>query len=68
MTKKEAAIIMAYTGVQMLKGDDIEVFWQYCKSIYGRLIYTHEYPSLADKIKDLSKPDFIELCKNLEEN
>lgn len=52
----------------MLKGDDIEVFWKYCKSIYGRSIYTHEYPSLSDKIKDLSKPDFIELCKNLEEN
>lgn len=68
MTKKEAAIIMAYTGVQMLKGDDIEAFWKYCKSIYGRSIYTHEYPSLSDKIKDLSKPDFIELCKNLEEN
>lgn len=67
MTKKEAAIIMAYTGVTMLTGDDIGVFWKYCESIYGRAIYTHEYPSLADKIKDLSKPDFIELCKSLEE-
>lgn len=68
MTKKEAAIIMAYTGASMLSGDDIGIFWKYCESIYGRAIYTHEYASLADKIKYLSKPDFIELCKSLEGN
>lgn len=66
MTKHEAAVIMAYTGVVMLKGDDIGVFWKYCESIYGRAIWTHEYPTLAEKIKDLSKKDFIEICKNLE--
>lgn len=66
MTKHEAAVIMAYTGVVMLKGDDINVFWKYCESIYGRAIWTHEYPALAEKIKDLSKKDFIEICKNLE--
>lgn len=66
MTKHEAAVIMAYTGVVMLKGDDISVFWKYCKSIYGRAIWTREYPTLAEKIKDLSKKDFIEICKNLE--
>ena len=66
MTKHEAAVIMAYTGVVMLKGDDIGVFWKYCESIYGRTIWTHEYPTLAEKIKDLSKKDFIEICKNLD--
>ena len=66
MTKHEAAVIMAYTGVVMLKGDDIGVFWKYCESIYGRAIWTHEYPTLAEKIKDLSKKDFIEICKNLD--
>lgn len=66
MTKHEAAVIMAYTGVVMLKGDDISVFWKYCESIYGMAIWTHEYSTLAEKIKDLSKKDFIEICKNLE--
>lgn len=66
MTKHEAAVIMAYTGVEMLEGDDISVFWKYCESIYGRAIWTHEYPTLAEKIKDLSKKDFIEICKNLD--
>ena len=63
MTKHEAAVIMAYTGVIMLKGDDISVFWKYCESIYGRAIWTHEYPTLAEKIKDLS--NFEEISKKL---
>lgn len=50
MTKCEAAIIMAYTGVVMLVGDDMEIFWKYCEKIYGKSIYTHEYPSLAEKM------------------
>lgn len=67
MTKREAAIVMAYTGVVMFVGDDIEIFWKYCKEIYGRYIYTHEYSSLAEKIKECSKEDFIKICQNLEE-
>lgn len=67
MTKREAAIIMAYTGTAMLVGEDIGIFWNYCAEIYGRHIYTHEYPSLAEKIKECSKKDFIEVCKNLED-
>ena len=53
MTKREAAIVMAYTGTTMLVGDDIGIFWSYC--------------SLAEKIKEYSKKDFIDICKNLED-
>lgn len=68
MTKREAAIVMAYTGTTMLVGDDIGIFWSYCSEImHGRNIYTHEYPSLAEKIKEYSKKDFIDICKNLED-
>ena len=54
MTKHEAAVIQAYTGIAMLVGDDFPIF-------------THEYPDREEEIKELSKPDFIEICKNLEE-
>ena len=26
---------------------------------------THEFPKYADKLKELSKPDFIEICRRL---
>jgi len=69
MTKHEAAIVMAYTGVCMLKGDDFnDFFWKYCEELYGRPIYTHEFVSLAEKIAELAKPDFMELCKQIAES
>ena len=65
MTKQECAVVMAYTGVTMLIGDDFDVFHQYVEHIMNRPVWTHE---LADaeitvKIKNLSEPDFIELCR-----
>ena len=27
--------------------------------------YTHEFPKYADKLKELSKSDFIEICRKL---
>ena len=68
MTKREAAIIMAYTGVVMLTGDDFVIFGKYCKELLGFSIWTHEYPRFADAIKEKSKPDFIKLCQNLTES
>lgn len=67
MTKREAAIVMAYTGTTTLVGDDIGIFWRYCEEICGRKIYTHEYPALAEQIREYSEKDFIEICKNLED-
>lgn len=67
MTKHEAAVIQAYTGIAMLTGDDFQIFTKYCEDLLGHSIFTHEYPDCEQEIKELSKPDFIEICKNLEE-
>lgn len=63
MTDKEKAIVMAYTGVVMLKGDKIQIFYKYVEKIMGRPILTHEMAQLATKIKEKSKDDFMTLCK-----
>lgn len=63
MTDKEKAIVMAYTGVVMLKGDKIQIFYKYVEKIMGRPILTHEMALLSAKIKEKSKDDFMALCK-----
>lgn len=67
MTKHEAAVIQAYTGIVMLVGDDISIFTEYCEKLVGHPIWTHEYPEIERNLKELSKPDFIEICRNLED-
>lgn len=67
MTDKEKAIVMAYTGVVMLKGDKIQMFYKYVEKIMGRPILTHEMAKLADEIKENSKDDFMKLCEESNE-
>lgn len=67
MTKQEAAIISAYTGIAMLTGKDFKIFTDYVEKILGRAIWTHEYPQCADEIKLKSKDDFLRLCENLDD-
>ena len=61
MTDREKAIVMAYTGICMLEGEKLGVFYQYLEELYDRPVYTHEWVSLD--IKEKSKPDFLQLCK-----
>lgn len=63
MTDKERAIVMAYTGVVMLKGDKIQIFYKYVEKIMGRPILTHEMAQFADEIREKSRNDFIKLCE-----
>lgn len=65
MTKKEAVVIEAYTGVCMLTGNDRNFFYKYINHLMGRLVYTHELPALRNEIKEKAKPDFIKICKNV---
>ena len=65
MTKQEAAVIETYTGIVMLTGEDRKLAYQYAEKLLGFPIWTHEFPIYADKLKELSKKDFIEICKNL---
>lgn len=60
MTDREKAIVMAYTGISMLEGDKLNVFYRYLAELYGRPVYTHEL--IALDIEHKSKPDFLKLC------
>lgn len=64
MTKREGAIISAYTGI--LCGDFNEMH-RYIEELLGRPVYTHELADdkVVEEIKRLSKNDFIEICKNI---
>ena len=68
MTDREKAIVMAYTGVTMLKDDKLQIFHKYVEEIMGRPIWTHEMVQLADKIKEKSKADFMALCADENSN
>lgn len=67
MTDREKAIIMAYTGACMLRGDKFQIFHKYVEEIMERPIMTHEMGFLADTIKEKAKADFIALCEESEE-
>ena len=62
MTDRERAIVMAYTGVVMLAGDKLDVFYKYVSEKLGRPIYTHEFIEYEEKIRGLAKDDFLSLC------
>lgn len=66
MEKREAVVIETYTGIVMLTGDDRKYIYEYAEKLLGFPIFTHEFPEYADKLKELRKLDFIEICRNLE--
>ena len=62
MTKREAAVISAYTGYMC---GSFDIMHEYIETILGRPVFTHE---LADaevmkEIKRMSKPDFTAICE-----
>lgn len=66
MTKRECAIVTCHTGINMLKGEDFDEVYRYLMELFGRPVYTHEIPALADEIKERSRDDFIRLCREAE--
>lgn len=62
MTKREAAIIMAYTDTCMLAGDDLKYYYKYISEILGYEVQTLDLAK-TDLIKEKSKGDFIKLCE-----
>jgi len=60
MTKREGAIVGAYTGVLAGKFEDMH---EYIEEILGRPVFTHELSSndVTKQIKAASKQDFINL-------
>ncbi len=67
MTDREKVIVTAYTGIAMVTGEKLYLFYEYIYKLMGRPVYSHELPLLADEIKERSKNDFIKLCEEGEE-
>lgn len=64
MTKREGAVISAYTGVFVCKEfGDIHA---YIEEIMGRPVWTHEIPGLQEEIKQRSEKEFKEIIENQE--
>lgn len=58
MTKIEAAIVSAYTGILI---GEFEDFHDYAEEIMRRSVFTHEFPYIADELKKKSKKDFMNI-------
>lgn len=58
MTKREAAIVSAYTGYLIGEFKD---FHAYAEEVIGRPVFTHELPSIAEELKYKSKKDFMSI-------
>lgn len=58
MTKRESAIVSAYTGYMCGSFSDMH---EYAEELFGRPIQTIEFPRLADELQKRSKQDFINL-------
>ncbi len=65
ITKREAAIITAYTGV--LIGSPSELH-KYAEELMGGSVFTSEFANkeVIDEIKKRAKPDFIKLHESVE--
>ena len=62
MTDREKVVVMAYTGVAMVQGDKLDLFYEYVAELFGRPVFSHEIGILAEEIKERSKPDFLRIC------
>lgn len=64
MTKRECAIVSAFTGVCMLQGEDFDIFRKYVEELVEEPVYTHELANaeFCEYIKKTAEPDFIRLC------
>ena len=65
MTKRESAIIGAFTGI--LAGP-FDAMHEYIEEIMGRPVFTHEMGNehVMLEIKEKSKADFIKLAESVE--
>ena len=61
LTRKDAAIIGAYTGICCGPFSDMH---QFIEEIMGRPVWTHElaFPEIWEAIKKKAKPYFLEIC------
>lgn len=68
MNKHECAVIMAYSGIITLTGDDLKHFYKYVAELMS-CPYTPEHVKAYPKdiVKAKAKQDFVELCRTATE-
>ena len=66
MTRKESAIISAFTGFLCGSFSDMH---KYAEEIMGEPLFTHQFgdKKFAEKLREKAKPDFIKICENITE-
>lgn len=67
MTQREKAICEVFTGICFCAGEQRKAVYEYASELLGRPIYTHEFLSLAEELKEKSRADFVAVCKNTTE-
>lgn len=67
LTRRQGAIISAYTGILCGKWEDTH---EYIEEKMGRSVWTHELAdrSMWESIKEASKCDFVAICNKGENN
>lgn len=67
LTKEQAAIVGAYTGIT---ASNFSVVHEYAEKVLGRPVWSHEFASqgLADKLREASREDFLDICYKGDEN
>ena len=63
MTKRECAIVTAFTGTAMLQGEDLRYLYEYLSDKAGRPVMTHELAAVAERYEEEILEDFRRLCK-----
>jgi hypothetical protein len=58
LTKEQAAILGAYTGTLCGPFPDLH---EYAERVLGRSIWTHQFPSLSQELKEAAKDDFLSI-------
>jgi len=64
MTKREAAVVGAYTGVLMGKFGDLH---EYIEEVMGRPVWTQELASkeINAELKAKARPEFLKICADI---
>ena len=60
----------AYTGITMLRGEDLGIFYKYAEKLIGYPLFTDDFAKevLWERLKERSKNDFIKLCAEAVDN
>ena len=58
LTKREAAAVSAYTGILIGSFADMH---EYAEEVMGRPIWTHQFPRIADELKEAARADFMSI-------